>query len=105
MNDGTRTINSGDASRGESGQLQLAAGTSVALRLWRDERPATAKPATTRPYETVGYVLSGRAELHLEGTVIALATGDSWVVPSGVSHTYRILETFTALEATSPPAP
>ncbi len=105
MNDGTHTINSSDAARGESGQLKLAAGTSVALRLWRDEQPATAKPATTRPYETVGYVLSGRAELHFEDSVIALAAGDSWLVPSGVSHTYRILEAFTALEATSPPAP
>ncbi len=72
--------------------------------MWRDEEPAAVKAASTQPYETVGYVLSGRAELHLGDTVISLEPGDSWVVPQGVSHTYRILETFSALEATSPPA-
>jgi hypothetical protein len=30
--------------------------------------------------------------------------GDSWVVPKGSRHTYKIIETFTAVEATSPPA-
>ncbi len=106
MIDPTKTINSGAAPQGESGQLHLASGEVLALRMWRDEEPAMAKTATTRPYETVGYVLSGRAELHLGDTVVvSLEPGDSWVVPSGVSHTYRILETFTALEATSPPAP
>jgi quercetin dioxygenase-like cupin family protein len=104
MNDATQTINSSEASRGESGQLRLAAGTTVALRMWSDEPPATAKAVTSRPYETVGYVLGGRAELHLGDTVIPLASGDSWVVPRDAAHTYRIIETFSALEATSPPA-
>jgi hypothetical protein len=54
--------------------------------------------------ETVGYVIKGRAELQLEGQVVLLQPGDSWVVPKGSSHTYKILEPFTAVEATSPPA-
>jgi quercetin dioxygenase-like cupin family protein len=33
-----------------------------------------------------------------------LEPGDSWVVPKGASHSYRILEPFTAVEATCPPA-
>ena len=45
-----------------------------------------------------------RAELHLEGQMVVLDQGDSWVVPAGASHSYRILERFTAVEATSPPA-
>jgi quercetin dioxygenase-like cupin family protein len=49
-------------------------------------------------------VISGRAELHLEGQMVLLGPGDSWVVPRGSSHTYKILEPFTAVEATSPPA-
>ena len=40
----------------------------------------------------------------LEGQVVRLDPGDSWVVPAGAEHSYRILEEFTALEATSPPA-
>ncbi len=90
--------------RGQMGQRYLASGESVSMRLWENEQPGEPKPEVAREYETVGYVLEGRAELHLEGTVIQLATGDSWTVPKGATHTYRILEPFTAVEATSPPA-
>ena len=36
--------------------------------------------------------------------MVLLEPGDSWLVPKGASHTYNILESFTAVEATSPPA-
>jgi quercetin dioxygenase-like cupin family protein len=72
--------------------------------MWENEQPGEPKPEAAREYETVGYVLAGQAELHLEGEVIELATGDSWTVPRGATHTYKILEPFTAVEATSPPA-
>jgi quercetin dioxygenase-like cupin family protein len=62
------------------------------------------KPASRRDYETVGYVIKGRAELHLEGQQVLLNEGDSWIVPKGAEHTYKILEPFTAVEATTPPA-
>jgi quercetin dioxygenase-like cupin family protein len=86
------------------GQRYLASGESLSMRLWENERPGEPKPEVAREYETVGYVLSGRAELHLDGTKIQLSAGDSWTVPRGATHTYRILESFTAVEATSPPA-
>jgi quercetin dioxygenase-like cupin family protein len=85
------------------GQKYLASGVSLAMRLWH-EQPGEAKAETQREYETVGYVIDGRAELRLEGQTLSLAAGDSWVVPKGARHTYRILESFTAVEATSPPA-
>ena len=92
------------ASTGEMGQRYLAAGSRVAMRLW-DEQPASeGKPEVAREYETVGYVVSGRARLHAEGRTLDLGPGDSWVVPAGVTHTYEIVEAFTAVEATSPPA-
>ena len=56
------------------------------------------------PMVVVGYVIKGRAELTVEGQTVTLGPGDSWVVPRGAEHTYRILETFTAVEATHPPA-
>ena len=92
------------APRGQMGQKYLAMGESVSMRLWDGDEPGEPKPEAERPYETVGYVLEGRAELRLEGEIIALAKGDSWTVPKGALHTYEILETFTAVEATSPPA-
>ena len=62
------------------------------------------KPPSSRAYETVGYVIAGRAELHLGEQMVLLEPGDSWVVPKGASHTYHVLEPFTAVEATAPPA-
>jgi quercetin dioxygenase-like cupin family protein len=90
--------------KGKMGQKYLASGIHVSMRLWVEEQPGEAKPSTTRDYETVGYVINGRAELHLEGQMALLEPGDSWVVPKGASHSYRILEPFTAVEATCPPA-
>jgi quercetin dioxygenase-like cupin family protein len=92
------------APKGSRGQKYLASGISLSMRLWEGEAPGKAESAADRPYETVGYVISGRAELHLEGQTILLEPGDCWVVPKGSRHTYKVLETFTAVEATHPPA-
>ena len=97
-------VDSRHSPHGEMGQKYLASGITVSMRLWEDEEPAELKPQSKREYETVGYVIKGRAELHLDGQVVLLEPGDSWVVPKGTAHSYRILEPFTAVEATSPPA-
>ena len=97
-------VNAQFSPKGSLGQKYLAAGISMAMRLWEDEQPGQDKPASERDYETVGYVIKGRAELHLGPQVVLLESGDSWVVPRGASHSYRILETFTAVEATHSPA-
>lgn len=104
MPDTTVTKVDGNTSpRGKMGQIYLASGKSVSMRLWRED-PGAEKPATVREYETVGYAITGLAELHIEGQTVRLEAGDSWVVPKGASHSYRILERFEAVEATSPPA-
>jgi quercetin dioxygenase-like cupin family protein len=97
-------VQSAHSPKGEMGQIYLASGKNVAMRLWREEAPRTPKAPTARDYETVGYVISGKAELHAEGQTLLLEPGDSWVVPKGSVHTYDILEPFTAVEATYPPA-
>lgn len=97
-------IESGTAPRGNDGRCYLAAGISMGMRLWDDEQPGTPKPPRTRAYETVGYVIAGRAELTIEGQTVQLKPGDSYVVPKGSQHAYHILEPFTAVEATHPPA-
>jgi quercetin dioxygenase-like cupin family protein len=96
-------IDSSHSPKGTMGQKYLASGVHVAMRLW-EQQPGGRKPERSRDYETVGYVIEGRAELHLEGQTVLLSPGDSWVVPRGASHTYTILEPFKAVEATSPPA-
>ena len=97
-------IDSTSSPHGEMGQKYLASGVGLAMRLWEAIEPGDPKPEVAREYETVGYVITGRAELHIEGQTVILETGNSWVVPKGATHTYRVLETFTAVEATHPPA-
>lgn len=99
-----KKIDSTSSPKGQMGQKYLASGKSISMRLWEKQEPGEPKEPTQREYETVGYVIEGRAELHIEGQMVLLEPGDSWVVPKGSSHTYKILEPFTAVEATSPPA-
>ena len=104
MSDSTVTkVDSTQSPTGKLGQKYLASGKSVAMRLW-DETESGKEQAVSREYETVGYVLDGEAQLELEGQTITLKTGDSWVVPKGAKHTYRIKGHFKAVEATHPPA-
>ena len=90
--------------QGEMGQKYLVSGTQVSLRLWVEEPGGEPKAQTQRDYETVGYAISGKAKLELEGQTLTLKAGDSWLVPAGARHQYTIVEPFTAVEATSPPA-
>jgi quercetin dioxygenase-like cupin family protein len=98
-----KMVNATHSPRGEMGQKYLVSGKTVSMRLWEAE-PDASKAPTRRHYETVGYVIHGVAELHLEGQMVRLEAGDSWLVPKGAEHSYEILEPFTAVEATAPPA-
>ena len=89
---------------GEMGQKYLVSGRRVSMRIWQNEPEGIEKRPSRRDYETVGYVISGRAELNLEGQKVVLEPGDSWLVPPDTEHSYKILEPFTAVEATAPPA-
>lgn len=92
------------APKGKMGQKYLATGIKMGMRLWDNEPPGELKHESVRDYETVGYVVKGKAELHIEGQNVLLQPGDSWVVNKGQHHAYRILEPFTAVEATCPPS-
>ncbi len=97
-------VNSGSSPKGAMGQKYLACGVSLAMRLWENVEPGKEHPPTEREYETAGYVIKGRAELHLGDQLLILESGDSWIVPRGAPHSYSILEPFTAIETTHPPA-
>ena len=97
-------VSSRTSPKGPHGEKYLVSGKGVAMRLWERETPGGDEHETARDYETVGYVLAGRAELHLEGQTIKLEPGDSWLVPKGARHRYHVLEAFSAVEATAPPA-
>ncbi len=101
-------LDSARSPRGPMGEKYLASGVRVSMRLWEAEPTNTESEAreseSERDYEVVGYVVSGRAMLHIEGQTVRLDPGTSYVVPRGARHFYHVLETFTAIEATSPPS-
>lgn len=88
---------------GEMGQIYLARGTRMAMRMWNEPKGQVDSPHL-RNYETLGYVLQGRMVLSIQGEQTTLKAGDSWVVPAGAEHYYEILEPLKAIEVTSPPA-
>jgi len=95
-----------ETQHGENGQHHLIKGQKGSVRLWHNEEPSanTNETMHKHEYETLGYVISGRVELMIEGQTIALEPGDSYCVPSGAEHRFHILETLTAVETTTPSA-
>ncbi len=102
MDTTVKKVDSSHSPRGSLGQTHLVSGKTVALRRWTERGDEESESA--RDYETVGYVIQGRAELELEGQKVSLEPGDAWLVPRGARHRYRVLEPFEAVDATSPPA-
>ena len=98
-----KKIDSSASPTGDLGQTYLVSGTAMAMRLW-DEPAGTEGDEHTRPYETVGYVVEGRVEVHVGDDVVTCGAGDSYLVPEGATRKYKILEDLKAIEATSPPA-
>jgi len=98
-----KKIDSDASPTGDLGQTYLVSGTSVAMRRWTEAAGEGGEPHT-RPYETVGYVISGTVEVHVGDDSVTCRAGDSYLVPDGAVHHYRVVEDLEAIEATSPPA-
>src|SRR5258708_12259076 len=75
-----KKVSSRTSPRGDMGQTYLTSGKRVSMRLWQHEEPQP-MPVTERDYETVGYVISGRAQLDLEGQPVRRAPAASFPVP------------------------
>ena len=73
------------------------------MRLWMEKPGGSQKAPTKRDYETVGYAIAGCAKL-AGRTGASPKPGHAWLVPVGATHQYTIIEPFTAVQATSPPA-
>lgn len=91
-----------DLSGSQIGSKLLLSGQEIAMWFWQAMPTDKANAYVSQDYEVMGYVISGRAELHVDGKVITLEPGDSWVVPTGALHSYQILEPFTAVKTSHP---
>src|SRR5690349_5530419 len=68
-------VDSRHSPRGPEGEKYLASAVHIGMRMWENEPPGGPKPESRRDYETVGYVISGRAELITEGQTVKLEPG------------------------------
>jgi len=98
-----KKIDSSASPSGPEGQAYLASGKALSMRRWEEAAGEAGEPHT-RPYETVGYVVSGRIEVHVGDDVVTCGAGDSYLVPEGAERYYVVVEDLVAVEATSPPA-
>ena len=57
----------------------------------------------SHPHEQAGYCVHGRFELTIDGVSTEIKTDDSYVIPAGALHSYRILGDASAVEVFSPP--
>jgi hypothetical protein len=71
---------------------------------WRSICAISSSVQFSRSISRLRAAPAGQAELMVEGQIVTLEPGDTWLVPAGSEHAYRILTDFTAIEATSPPA-
>ncbi|MFT2719145.1 cupin domain-containing protein [Deinococcus sp. A31D244] len=95
-------VSQSNTTHGQDGEHHLARGQHSSMRLWHNEQPNPDKPESTHEYETLGYVISGRVDLIIDGQPINLQSGDSYFVPAGTPHTFRVTETLTAVEVNTP---
>jgi quercetin dioxygenase-like cupin family protein len=59
--------------------------------------------AHAHPHEQAGYCIRGRFELTVGTESTVIAPHDSYVIPGGTPHSYRVLENALAVEMFSPP--
>jgi len=59
--------------------------------------------AHSHPHEQAGYCIQGRFILTIDGQSMEIGPDDSYVIPGGATHDYRVLEDSLSVEMFSPP--
>ncbi len=65
--------------------------------------PGVKVPNHSHPHEQVGYVVSGKIHITIDGRSFDLGTGDSYCAPSNVPHSAFTLEHSVVVDTFSPP--
>lgn len=56
----------------------------------------------THPHEQIGYVISGRYLMTVDGRVYELKPGDSYAIPGNVPHSFKVLEAGEVIDVFTP---
>lgn len=54
------------------------------------------------PHEQSGYVISGRYQMVLDGQEYELLPGDSYAIPGGVLHSFKVIECGEVIDVFTP---
>ena len=60
-------------------------------------------PIHTHPHEQVGYIVSGKVIMRINGNEFELTTGDSYNAPSNIPHGALTLEPTVIVDTFTPP--
>jgi quercetin dioxygenase-like cupin family protein len=82
-------------------QKTLVYGEKTLMTEFRLKKDATL-PMHSHPHEQIGYLVSGKIRLHIDGQRFECLPGDSWCVPGDVEHGADVLEDAVAIEVFSP---
>jgi len=59
-------------------------------------------PRHSHPHEQIGYLVSGRREMTIDGKTFPVEPSDSWCIAGEIGHSAAILEDAIAVEVFSP---
>lgn len=94
---------SSNASTGDRGELLLARGEQVALRVWEHEPAGETSPEHANEYEYVAYVAEGTMRVRIgDAEAVEVGVGDSYAVPAGTPYAFEVVERATVVEAVAP---
>jgi quercetin dioxygenase-like cupin family protein len=66
-------------------------------------KPGAMIPSHSHSHEQVGYVVSGKVIMTIDGKDFELISGDSYAAPSNIVHSAKILDETIIIDTFSPP--
>lgn len=95
---------------GEGSERDLLAGVQLVTRCWGEKtlmgefhiQAASVIPGHSHPNEQIGYLISGRLDLTIDGIRHEFSPGDTWCIPGGIRHSAVAVSDVVALEVFTP---
>jgi quercetin dioxygenase-like cupin family protein len=84
--------------------IDLGGGNSMNALHWQTPK-GTVSPVHDHPEEQFGYILKGMIEVTIGAEKAILSAGDSYMIPGGVPHQFRLIEDSVAIDVFSPKRP
>jgi quercetin dioxygenase-like cupin family protein len=96
--------------QGAGRRRELLAGVQLITRCWGEKtlmgefhiQAGSAIPDHSHAHEQIGYLISGRLDLTIDGVRHAFSPGDTWCIPGEIPHSAIAVSDVVALEIFAP---